>query len=69
MVQALRRESIPVVVCQAIQVRAYARLQLNLGKNNLIEDDLIVASVAWVDNVRDRPDTRFDVFTDAHDAD
>jgi transposase len=64
-VQALRRESIPVVVFQPIQVRAYARFRLKLAKNDKIDANLIAACVASVDNVRAPPDPRFEAFAAA----
>ena len=40
-VQALRREGLPVIVFQPIQVRAYARFRLKLAKNDKIDASLI----------------------------
>ena len=64
-VQALRREGLPVIVFQPIQVRAYARFRLKLAKNDKIDASLIATCVASVDDVRAAPDPRFEGFAAA----
>ncbi len=64
-VRALRREGIPVMVFQPIQVRAFARFRLKLAKNDKIDASLIAACVASVDAIRAAPDPRFEAFAAA----
>ena len=63
-VMALRRKRFVVVVFQPAQVRAYAKFQLQLAKNDRIDAALIAACTAAVKKIHDAPDLRLQPFAE-----
>ena len=63
-VMALRRKRFVVVVFQPAQVRAYAKFQLQLAKNDRIDAALIAACTAAVKKIHDAPDPRLQPFAE-----
>jgi transposase len=63
-VAELRRQKLVVVVFQPAQVRAYAKFQLQLAKNDKIDAALIAACTAAVRKIHAAPDPRMAAFAE-----
>src|SRR5205085_6426027 len=63
-VTELRRKRFVVVVFQPAQVRAYAKFQLQLAKNDKIDAALIAACTAAVKKIHAAPDARLQPFAE-----